>query len=124
MVNIEKILDLYREDTTVRRGEGCVFILLPFFHTKSDDGITIKVSEDEDGLPVLSDCHTTVDYLELRDVELSDYSDRLKKIIRRFGLTLDGNVIRATVPSLDENYVEIYLGYFIQALSIIANIDI
>ena len=124
MIDIERTLDLYRKDTTVRYGNGCTFISLPFFHTKSDDSIVIKVSENADGLPVFSDCRTTVEYLEERDVELADYSERLEKITRRFGLIRDENVFRMTVPSADDIYVELYLGYFIQALSIIANIDL
>ena len=124
MIDTERILNLYREHTTINQGNGCVFIIPPFFHTKSDDGILIKVTENEDGLPVFSDCHTTEDYLELRDVELDDYSERLEKVIKRFGLVHDGNVFRMTVPSPDDTYVELYLGYFIQALSVIANIDL
>lgn len=124
MIDIEKILDRYRESTTVTQGNNCLFVIPPFFHTKSDDGIMIKISENEQGLPVFSDCHTTEDYLELRDVELADYGERLENVIRRFGLVHDGNVFRMTVPSLDDVYVELYLGYFIQALSIIANIDL
>lgn len=124
MIDIEKILERYRRNTAVSYGNGGIFVSLPFFYTKSDEGIMIKISENEQGLPVLSDCHTTEDYLEFRDVELADYSERLEKVIRQFGLVHDGNVFRMTVPSLEDNYVEIYLGYFIQALSIIANIDL
>ena len=124
MIDIEKILDLYRKNTTIRHGNDSIFVTLPFFYTKSDESILIKITENEEGLPVFSDCHTTEDYLELRDVELSDYSERLKKIIKRFGLVHDENVFRMTVPSLDDIYIELYLGYFIQALSIIANIDL
>ena len=124
MINIEKILDLYRKNTTVKYGNTGIFITLPFFHTKSDESILIKVTENEDGLPVFSDCHTTKDYLDMRDIELDDYSERLEKVIKRFGLMYDGNVFRMTVPSTEENYIELYLGYFIQALSIIANIDL
>lgn len=124
MIDIEKFLDRYRKDTMIRHGNDCIFVALPFFYTKSDESIMIKISENENGLPVFSDCHTTEDYLELRDVELADYGERLEKIIRQFGLVHDGNVFRMTVPSLEETYIELYLGYFIQALSIIANIDL
>lgn len=124
MIDIETILDQYRKHTTVYPGNGCIFVSPPFFHTKSDDGLLIKITENEDGLPVFSDCHSTEDYLELRDVDLSNYGERLEKIIKRFGLIHDGNVFRMTVPSIQDVYVELYLGYFIQALSIIANIDL
>ena len=124
MIDVKKMLDLYRKNTTVQYGNDCIFIALPFFHTKSDESILIKVCENEDGLPVFSDCHTTVDYLEERDVSLADYAERLEKAIRRFGLIQDENVFRMTVPSTDDTYVELYLGYFIQALSVIANIDL
>ena len=124
MIDVERILDLYRKNTTVKCGDSGIFIALPFFHTKSDESILIKVYENEDGLPVFSDCHTTVDYLELRGVSLTDYGKRLENVIRRFGLVHDKDVFRMTVPSLEDIYIELYLGYFIQALSIIANIDL
>ena len=126
MIDVERILDDYRNDTTVRYGnsDDSVFITLPFFHTKTDESVAIKVTEQQDGLPVLSDCHTTIDYLEERGVEPDDYSERLEQILKRFGLRRDGNVFRMTVPSADDTYIKLYLGYFIQAISIIANIDI
>ena len=124
MIDIERILDLYRKDTRVRHDEDCIFITPPFYHSKSDESIAIRVTEAENGLITLSDCHTTEDYLELRDVYLNEYSERLERVIKRFGLIHDGNVFRITVPSREDNYIEFYLGYFIQALSIIANIDL
>ena len=124
MIDIEKFLDKYRQDTTVRCGNDCIFIALPFFYPKTDDSISIKITENEEGLIVLSDCHSTEDYLELRDVKLSDYSERLQKIIKQYGLIHDGNVFRMIVPSLQDLYIQIYLGFFIQAMSLIANIDL
>lgn len=124
MINIEKFLDEYRDNIIVNYYNDDVFIALPFFHTKSDESIMIKISENENGLPVFSDCHTTEDYLELRNVELTNYSERLEKIIKRFGLVHDENVFRMIVPTIDDFYIKIYFGYFIQALSIIANIDL
>ena len=124
MIDIEKFLDIYRKDTTVKYGNNCIFIALPFFYPKTDDSISIKITENEDGLLVLSDCHGTEDYLELRGVELTDYSERLQNIIRQYGLIHDGNVFRMTVPCLDNIYIQIYLGFFIQAMSLIANIDL
>ena len=124
MIDIEKILDKYRKDTTVSYGNGCVFIALPFFYPNSDDSISIKVTENEQGLLVLSDCRTAEEYLELNDIELSDYDDKLQKIIKKFSLVHDGNVFRMTIPSLQEIYIEIYLGYFIQAITLIAYIDL
>ena len=124
MIDIENFLDLYRKDTTVKYGNNCIFIALPFFYPKTDESISIKITENDDGLLVLSDCHTAEDYLELRDVELTDYSERLQKIIRQYSLIHDGNVFRMTVPCLDKIYIEIYLGYFIQAITLIANIDL
>ena len=124
MIDIEKFLDRYRNNTTVRYGNGCIFITPPFFYPKTDDSIVIKVTENEQGLIVLSDCHTTQDYLDELDVELSDYEDKLQKIIKKFGLVHDGNVFRMTIPSLQDVYIDIYFGYFIQALSLIAHIHI
>ena len=124
MIDIEKFLDKYRENTTVKYGNEAVFIALPFFYPNSDESISIKVTENEQGLLVLSDCRTAEEYLELKDIELSDYSERLQKIIKKFSLIHDGNVFRMIIPSLQETYIEIYLGYFIQAITLIAHIDL
>ena len=123
MIDIDKFLDEYRNSMIVNYCDDCVIIGLPFFHYGHDEGIAIRLDEKDGGL-VLSDCHTTEDYLDAQGIELADFGERLEKIIKRFGLVHDGNVFRKKVPGPVDNSFKRYLGYFIQALSIIANIDI
>lgn len=125
-MDIEKVVDQYKELTTVRRSsEGDAhFIALPFFYPDYDESIAIKVTVQDDGRPLFSDCHTTFDYLEDRDIELDDYREKLDRIMKNYGLILDGNVFRMPVPSDDDGVVKCYLGYFVQALTLIARIDL
>lgn len=126
MFDITKVLESYRNSVRVSEDSSgeAIFLTLPFYYSQSDESIAIKITETEDGRPVLSDCHTAFDYLEERDVEIEEYAEKLEKIKKRYGLIQDGNVFRLTVPTNDITYVKLYLGYFIQALSLIANLDI
>ncbi len=125
MIDIEEFLDKYREDITVRRSEnGCVFLTPPFYHLNSDESIALRFSETEDGRPVITDCGTTKDYLELMDIRLKDYREKLDAIKERFFLEEEDGAFLMTLPTNSLEYVKLHLGYFIQAISIIANIDL
>ena len=125
MIDIEKLLDRYREDITVRRSEnGYVIVAPPFYHLESNDSIALKFSETEDGRPVITDCGTTRDYLELMEIDLKDYREKLDAVKKRFWLEEENGAFIMTVPTNDPLYVMNHIGYFIQAISIIANIDL
>ncbi|MDE7438904.1 MAG: DUF1828 domain-containing protein [Clostridia bacterium] len=126
MIDVKRIIEKYKNSVKITDGQDkdAVFISFPFFFPNSDDSIAIRVTNADNGLPILSDCHVTCDYLEINGIDIEDYRDRLEVIMKRYGLILDGNVFRMTVPSDDDLYVEIYLGYFVQALTLIANISL
>ena len=123
MRDIYKFLVKYKRDVIINYYDDCVIISAPFFYHGHDEGIAIRVTEN-DGMFVLSDCHTVEDYLEAQGIELEEFGKRLEKIIKRYYLIHDGNVFRMIVPNPTEMYFERYFGYFIQALSVIANIDL
>ena len=124
MIDIEKLLDQYREDITVRSGNSGVFIAPPFYHLESNDSIALKFSETEDGRPIITDCGTTKDYLDLMNINLKDYREKLNAIKKRFWLEEENGAFIMTIPTNSLPYVINHIGYFIQAISIIANIDL
>lgn len=124
MIDIAELLDQYRKDITVRNNGGAVFIALPFYHIDSDESIALRFSETEDGRPVISDCGTTMDYLELKDIRIKDYREKLDAIKERFFIEENNGAFVMTMPTNSLVYVQNHLGYFIQAISIIANIDL
>lgn len=121
-LDIKKIMERYVQKVEYSESTNSYFIFIPYFFLGSDEGIAIKVSFDEQGLPIFSDCHTTLDYLEYEDVDIDEYRDRLERILKRYGMILDGNVFRLKVGTDDEFNVQVCLGFFIQALTLIANI--
>ncbi|MCM1534155.1 MAG: hypothetical protein NC099_05835 [Corallococcus sp.] len=132
MINIESFLDDIRKSVHIGAGDNARFFAWTFFYLGSDESIAIRVTEDDEGCVVFSDCHTTADYLEARDIDLNDRRDVLDRIVKRFGLIKDGNVFRMKIPVMsgeigqaDADYrLRLYLGYFIQALTLVAYIDL
>ena len=136
MVDIKQYLDEYKSWIVAdpSRQSDAVFIRLPMFFYGYDESIAIKVTE-KDGNLILSDCHSTFDYFEYLDIEFDDYrvfldklrkkhGEKLDRIMKTYGIILDGNVFRMTVSGTDYCSFARYLGYFIQALALIANIDL
>ena len=120
----EKFINDYRANVSVKHGSKKVFIVPPWFHYYSDESIAIGVSLLPDGRPVFSDCGTTCDYLSANYINLSDHRERLQKILKEFSLVQDGQEFRMELASDSPNYMMTALGWFLEALSLIAYIDI
>lgn len=124
MMDITELLDQYRNSINVRYGNGCVFVAPPFFHVGGDESIALRFSQTKDGRPIITDCGTTKDHLELKDINIEKYREKLNAIKKRFGIEENDGVFIMEMPTNSLNFVEISIGYFIQAISIIANIDL
>ena len=124
MLDIEELLDNYRADISVRFGKSGVFVAPPFYHVDSNESIALRFSETEDGRPVISDCGTTKDYLELRDIRLADYREKLNAIGERFFIEERDGAFIMEMPTNSPLFVQTHLGYFLQAICVIANIDL
>lgn len=124
MIDIEELLDEYRRSTTVRYGSSGVFVTPPFYHINNDESIALRFSEAEDGRPVISDCGTTMDRLELMDVRLKDHRERLNAIKERFCIEEKDGAFFMKVPTTSLEHVIMHIGYFLQAITLIANIDL
>ena len=124
MTDIAQLVEEYSKSVKIRQSGEFVFLTPPFFHPESDESIALRFSQTEDGRPVITDCKTTVEYLESRDIDIEDYREKLEKIKKRFFLEEEDGVFKTTLPTDSINYVKKSLGYFIQAISLIANIDL
>ena len=125
MIDVEKLTEEYFKSITIRHRDGCILATPMFFHIGNDESIALKFSETEDGRPIVTDCGTTRDYLEIMEINLKIYQDKLNAIKERFFIEEDENgAFVMVIPTDTLNRVQVFLGYFIQAISIIANIDL
>lgn len=121
-MNIEEFLKMYKSRMIIKEGEDYAIVGLPFFHLGHPDGIALRFSYKNGELTV-SDCRTTTEYLYANNIDLDDYPDKLSSIMRKFGIFLDGDVFRKIIHNPD-NQLFREIGYFIEAISLIAHIDI
>lgn len=114
----------YLKSVKVRRDGDSVFVTPPFFHLESDESIALRFSKTADGRPVVTDCGTTKEYLQIMDIRLEEYREKLDAIKERFGIEEKDGAFVMTMPTDNWLSVRRHIGYFLQAISIIANIDI
>lgn len=124
MFEVKQLIEQYRKDVTIKEKEKYTLVTPPFFHIENDESIALKFSQAEDGSPVISDCGTTMDCLEIKGVDINKYRERLNAVKARFFIEEEDGVFRMAIPTNDLQHAEVYVGYFIQAISIIANIDL
>lgn len=124
MIDVKRLIEEYFNSITVREKGDHTLVTPLFFHIDSDESIFLKFSEAEDGRPIISDCGTTRDYLEISNIDLDDYSEKLNAIKERFFIEEDDGAFTMAIPTRDPKAVGKYVGYFIQAIGIIANIDL
>ena len=123
-MNVEELLKEYRSEIIIKEGEDYAIIGIPFFHLGHDEGIAIRFNY-KNGQLSISDCHSTIDYLDAEGIDLDDYHDKLAKIMKKFDVYLDGNVFRKVIhdadwlPSLNRQ-----IGYFFEAICLIAHINL
>ena len=123
-MNVKDLIKYFKDLMIIKEGEDYAIIGFPFFHFGHDEGVAVRFS-NTNGQLILSDCHSTIDYLDANDIDLKDYPDKLDAIMRKFDIYLDGNVFRKVIhdadylPSLNRQ-----TGYFLEAMSLIAHIDI
>ena len=126
MFDVEELVKKFCDSIRVRKGSSGehTYVTPHFFHIESDESIALRFSLTEDGRPVVTDCGTTKDYLSLMYINLSDYKEKLQKIKERFFIEEDDGVFKMTIPT--DSYLQVlnHVGYFIQGITMIANIDL
>lgn len=124
-MNIEEFLKTFKSKMILKEsneeGDDWAIMGLPLFHLGYPDGIAIRLTH-KNGQLIISDCHTTTDYLYDNNIYLEDYPDKLNKIMRKFDVYQDGEVFRMIIYDHDNPFREI--GYFMEAISLIAHIDL
>lgn len=124
MFDVKELIEEFTKSIRVKEYDDHAFVTPHFFHIDSDESIALRFSQTEDGRPIVTDCGTTRDYLEIMDINLKNYSEKLQAIKERFFIEEDDGAFIMTIPTNSRLMVLNYLGYFIQAISIIANIDL
>lgn len=124
-MNVEELLKMYKSHMIIKEGEDFAILGLPFFHLGHPDGIALRLTYTN-GQLVLSDCRTTMEYLYANNIDLDDYPDKLAAIMNRFNIFLDDDVFRRIIYNADADSISIFtaIGYFIEAISLIAHIDL
>lgn len=125
MFDVEQLFEQLCNSVSMRRGSnGAVYVALPMYHLDDNDSIALRFTQTEDGRPIVTDCGTTMDHLELMDVNIKNYREKLNAIMKRFGIEEQDGAFVMKMPTSSLNFVAMNLGFFIQAISIIANIDL
>lgn len=124
MKNYRELFKKMENELTIREFEDFVIVTPAFYFLGTSESIAIRISEDELGRPIFSDCHTTFDYLDEIGIDLNNFQDKLNVIKEKYDLSMEENSFTLKVPTNQDIYIIKYLGFFIQAISLIANIDI
>lgn len=124
MLDIEKLIQGYHESVRIKKNGEYVYVTPPFFHIDGDESIALRFSEDSDGCTIIGDCGTTLDCLGLSYINPNDYREKLEAIKERFFIREEDGEFVMAVPTENLQMARKYLGYFIQAISLIANIDL
>ncbi len=123
-MDINIALEDFKSRMYIRESYGEQHFIMPFFLMGSDDSLPLKFYE-ENGVLYISDSGATFDHLTNMYVDVYKYSEKIEKVKERFGLREgDYHAFVMAFPSDQVISVEMFVGYYIQALSVIANIDI
>ena len=73
MFNVEELVKKFCDAIRIKHSgsDEYTFVTPHFFHIENDESIALRFSETEDGRPVITDCGTTRDYLELMYINLA-----------------------------------------------------
>lgn len=123
---MSEFTDLYEsfiKEVWVRDEQTFQIISIPFFFPRYDESIALRISKDENGF-VLSDCHVLTDYWEVFDFPVDDYKERIDKICNAFGLYFEEKTLWMQTFVDDETRLFNAVGYFLQGLFMLANLEV
>lgn len=122
--NPEKILEDLKSRMKINLEGDEAYLVAPLFHRYESDSIPLRLYEEEDSL-FISDCGSTREHLENRYVNIEDCREAVERIKKRFYLKEnEKGEFYLEFPSEDTLSVHTFIGFFIQAISIIGNIDL
>ncbi len=124
MADIERVLEDLKERVHLRKEGDAYYLISPFFHANESESVPLRFFREGDSL-FLSDCGSTFVTMDNRYIDISAVRDRLERAKRRFFLTeRERGELVMEFPSDQVISIEMFLGYFIQGISVIANLDI
>jgi hypothetical protein len=123
MFSINEILEKYilrvskvREDT---------YIINPDIYLDGyNESLAIVIQNISDECIRISDCHVVWNYLEINGIDPLRYKEKIDKILKRTGVCLDENTfyIEQEYTSIDQ--IHSMINSLLQAIFLIANIDL
>ncbi len=122
-MDFQEVIDDYKAHTRLRVCEGESYLIFPFFHCREDDSVPLRFFE-RDGESYLSDCGSTFEHLDNCYVEIESKREQIERVKKRFRLTEEKGELLMRFSSEQTVVMEMQLGYFIQAISVIGNIDL
>lgn len=123
MFSINEILEKYilrvskvREDT---------YIINPDIYLDGyNESLAFLIQNISDECVRISDCHVVWNYLEINGIDPLRYKEKIDKILKRTGVCLDENTfyIEQEYTSIDQ--IHSMINSLLQAIFLIANIDL
>ncbi len=122
-IDVNKILEDFKSRMKIS-GEGESYLVMPFFHRYESDSIPLCFFEENDCL-YITDCGSTFEHLQNRYVDPEQYREAIERTKKRFYVKeREDRALYLEYPSDSYLSVEMFTGYFLQAISIIGNIDL
>ena len=123
-MNLSDLLRDAKERASLVETEGGAYLKIPFFHRYESESVTLKFYEIDDCLYLSDDC-STVAHLQNRYLDIEEYREIVEKIKKRFYLTeQEGHEFVLAFPSDSYPSIEMFVGFFLQAISMLGNLDL
>ena len=87
-MKVNDLIDAFHKKVKITELEDLFILGLPSIHPFSDEGIAIKFVTLDDERVMLTDCGTTIDYLEEQELLLNQYQEKMQRILNRFDVEL------------------------------------
>ncbi|MCM1130302.1 MAG: DUF1828 domain-containing protein [Roseburia sp.] len=123
-MDYQEFKDGYYKMVKITEQKDSFIIALPTFHPFTSDCLQICFITLSDGRVKLTDCGTTLEYLEEVYITLSSYKAKVDCILKRFGCKFEDGLLVCELSTGSASQVRSLVGNFIEAIALIANIDI
>lgn len=116
------INDFAHDTRLVAENNGVKYYAVPFFHLGFDEGIALTVRE-EGNMLYFTDDGTTYDYWEDKGIDLNLFADKIKAVVHKFDLTVDGKKFGIAIDNYSSDNTRYRLCQFFEGLCVLAHID-
>ncbi|MDE6661410.1 MAG: DUF1828 domain-containing protein [Anaeroplasmataceae bacterium] len=123
-MDYQEFLEAYKNMMKITEHKDDFIIALPTFHPFTSDCLQIRFITLPDGRVKLTDCGTTLEYLEEVYLTLTPYKEKVNRILERFNCKIEDRLLVCELPTGSGSQVRSWVGNFIEAIALLANIDI